>query len=308
MARSTQSLLDDLGLRLEDSGEDVFTASIKREMLTAAQLEITGLVNHSFLTELEKTVLAVTVTAGVTADLGTALTPWKLLGGGQGVLAVRDATLDRWATPFDVPRDIKKDFNRYIKGDIWNPKYTVFENKIWMIPTTITSIDVKFLRVPTDLYAPLTITIKTGGADTDEFVIDTFTGISAANDYYNGAVIYSVTHGTYHVISDYVGSSRATTVVPALATGTFATGETIYFLTHTFDTLNLSALTCELNPVLHDALLDLAEAKCWRSDHKDDREEKALRQAEIRLKSLNAQFRNPVGMGTDDTILRQSNR
>lgn len=298
MARSAQDLLDELGIRVEDAGENTFTAPMKRVFLSEAQIEVVGLVNHAFLTELKKTKTGVTVTTGVTADLGTALTPDKVVGGEQGIIAVKDAAIGNYATKIDFERDIQKNRNTKIGGTVWNPRYYVLENKIYMLPATISSIDVTFLKQPTDLIASIPITVCGGGASTTQFVITPATGLSTTTDYYKYAVIYSVTHLTYHIITAYTGSTGATTVTPALATGTFGT-ETIQFMTHSFDTLLLSGVTCELNVVLHDAMLNLAEVKCWAMDRKTDRVTTAMQMAKLRIDALNAQYRPATGMGAE---------
>ncbi len=212
---------------------------------------------------------------------------------------MKDVATGNYATKIDFEQDIQKNRNSYIGGTVHNPRYYVLENKIVMLPATITSIDVTFLRAPSDLYNSFGITVCTGGASATQFVLTPVDNVlSKTTDYYKYVVIWSPTHLTYHIITAYTGSTGATTVVPALATGTFGS-ETIQFLTHGFDALNLSNITCELNLILHDILLDIAEAKCWLMDHKKDRAMDAMEMMKLRIAALNSQFKPATGMGAE---------
>ena len=93
--------------------------------------------------------------------------------------------------------------------------------------------------------------------------------LSADNNHYNGALFYNITKNSYHVATDYTAASQHLVFYPAIAAP--ADDQTIYMLKHTSNAVeitNLEALEPLLNPTLHELIIDLAEAECWKSGKK----------------------------------------
>jgi len=93
--------------------------------------------------------------------------------------------------------------------------------------------------------------------------------LSAVDNYYNGALFYNITKNSYHVATDYTAASQHLVFYPAIAAP--ADDQTIYMLKHTSNAVeitNLEALEPLLNPTLHELIIDLAEAECWKSGKK----------------------------------------
>ena len=139
---------------------------------------------------------------------------------------------------------------------------------------------------------------KTGDAydidDEGEFVLNgviggSGQGLSSSDDYYNGAAIYHNETKKYYVIQDYFGTPRHFILYPKDGEY-FGTSKTFYFLTHDFDLLKMDSLYPTLNPNLHDLIVLLAEADCWKKTDKLERRKVSLSSAITRIAELNSVF------------------
>lgn len=91
------------------------------------------------------------------------------------------------------------------------------------------------------------------------------------DNYYNNSLIYNISKDSYHVITDYIGADLHIVFYPAIAAP--ADDETIYLLRHktvAVDITNLANLDPTINKSLHQMMIDMAEAMCWKSG-KDER-------------------------------------
>ena len=292
---NTNEAIDSLGMRLEDANKVDFTETLRLRALNDAQIKLANMLHTNYLTELQSLKTGVTVTAGVTGTLNNSLLTYNVLRGEQGIIKCRISSGGLWLHKLDI-KDVKRTENSYLQGTTKNPLFYVFGNKIYVLPTTITSIDVLFLREPTTLLYPFNADQADSGASTTKFDGRSADSLSAVNDYYNGAVIYSKEHDSYHVITDYVGADLEFTVSPA-ATGNFTENQEFYFLTHGFDLLGLSGVDFDLNPALHEIIVTLAEAQCWAIDEKLERRNAAMKAAMDEIAVLNARFERAEGIG-----------
>ncbi len=294
------TMISQLGLRLEDAAKRKFTDVLLLASLEDAQLDVANLLHNDYLTELLYTKSAVTATNGELA-LTTGNLTYQVLKGAQGILAVK-INGGLWCTEEKIT-DMKKTENTFLDGTTRNPLYNVFGNKI-LVDNGQTSpvIDVYFLRVPTTLRYTFTSNQADSGASTTKFDGLTGEGLMEAagttyDDYYNGAVIYNTTKQTYHVVTSYDGEDLEFTVSPAASTS-FTEGQEFYFITHGFNTLTLSGVTCDLNPGLHTLVLDWAEGLCWGMDNQQDRKSSVMAIAKAKIDALNAMKTEIQGIGT----------
>lgn len=297
---NAREMLDELALRLEDAGKGDFPDSNKLSALNSEQIRLANNLHDAYLTELQATDSAKTLTNGT---LALSTLSRRVLRGGQGIKKVR-VTGGLWITLIDF-MDVKKTENMFLAGSANNPLGYVFENKLNIIPTTTAAVDVFSLRVPSPMFAVYT---ATGGSQTTITTTDTQLALDGSElsqvaDFYNGALIYNDTDKTYFKIKDFAYSAPTYTfTVDDPGAGTAgANGEKFFLLANGFDTLNLAGVTCELNEALHGLVVTLAEAKCWAMNKELERRNAALETAFSEIKTLNARYEaeKPEGIGTD---------
>jgi len=302
---NVSEMIDELASRLEDLDKKEFTDSFKLLTLNNAQDKLANLLDNKYLTELEYKESVDHSGGMIEMDgSGSNSTAYKVLRGAEGVLRVGRNSDGVFATRIDIT-DLKKKENTFYAASSQNPLYYIFQNKVYVLPTSETTWDLYYLKTPTTLLHKFTIT-EHSTPSTTTFLVDDDQGLeddADDDDYYNDSVIYSISQGSYHVVTDYdaIGAvpgtdDRAFTVSPAAASN-FATGDTIYFLTHDFDLLNLSGVTCDLNESLHELIVTFAEAECWKMTGKLDRSKAALEMALLDVKTLNDRFKVEAGMG-----------
>jgi hypothetical protein len=294
-------MMDLLGLRLEDANKGDFPDLYKLKTLGNSQVKVSNNLHNAYLTELEVSDTNKSLTSG---SLSISSLAHDVLRGGQGIRKVKvTGTGGLWLTMIDLA-DVKKTENTFLAGTVTNPLGYVFQNKINVIPTSVSAIDVYYLRVPAPLLYTFAMSAASPASTTEFLGASTLDSINTADDFWNGAVVYSIGKNTYHVITDYdhtgnAKGERLFTVSPAAGTN-FGT-DTFYFITHGFDALNLSGVTCQLNESLHELVVTLAEAECWAMNRNLDRRNAALETAFGEIKMLNARYESekPEGIGTD---------
>ncbi len=293
-------MLNLLALRLEDAGKGKFPDSFKLDALNNAQIRVAQMIDNHYLTELEVLDTNIAVTTG--AALVSLLT-YNVLRGSEGIQMIKKYdTGGLYMNMIDI-KNIKTTENPYLAGSVSNPLAYIFQNTIYILPTSITAIDVWYLKMPTPILNKFQSSAH-GTPQVGKFLGDVGQGLSVANDAYNGttekerAVIYSVTKDAYFVVTDYIAASREFTVLPT-ATANFGDGE-FYFVTHDFDQLTLSGITSDLNPSLHDLIVTFAEAECWTMSGIKDapRRQAALDNAFNEIKILNDRYTPAEGIGT----------
>lgn len=286
-----QSLIDQLGLRLEDAGEKTFLATTKLQTLNNAQLRVATSLENEYLTELQVLESGKSLTTGFYALSGLSN---KVLKGAEGILSVGISGGKR-ATKIDMD-DIRKLDNSYLAATAQNPVYYIFQNKIYFYPSTTSQIDIWYLKVPTTMYYRF-IALSAGSFTTTQFQGAGSQGLSATNDAYNGAVVWCPEKNAAFIVTDYVGVTNIFTLSPA-AEATFSTTDTLIFLSNPFHLTGISGVTCDLNDALINALLGYAEFECWLSDKKRDRADAAEKAANDIIAILNARYVKAEGIGT----------
>ena len=285
-----REMMDNLGLRVEDASGQTFTDAMKLKSLTNGELKAAAFLHDNYLDELRVKESNKSLTSNVLEFTGLT---HRVLRGEQGILKVKIYG-GKYSTRIDLG-DIKKTENSLLASTDSNPLHLVFQQQIEMLHA-VSAIDVWYLKIPSPLLYKFDLT-QSGGGSTTVFIGDAGQDLSASDDAYNGAVIYSVDQDSYHVVTDYVGTSRTFTVTPA-AGSAFATGQSFMFLTHDFDKLNLDGVYPSLNASLHELIVTFAEAELWRMDKQPDRSRSALDSALAEVEVLNAKYKPAEGIGT----------
>ena len=137
-----------LGFRLEDTAESIFTKQQKVDAINNAMNQVVVLVDNTYLDELE------TSTSGSVSN-GQALFSALFSTYGNptrsSIVAVRDYSggVDKkWFTILDI-KDIKERDNAYMAGTTDNPVCQIFAQSFQVQPTTINQIKVWYYKTPT---------------------------------------------------------------------------------------------------------------------------------------------------------------
>ena len=209
------------------------------------------------------------------------------LRGAQGILSVK-LTSGKYCRIIDQ-KDIKDTEGHYRAGSSVDPIAIIRNNQIEVKATSPTTIDVSYLRLPTAPYFSFTSDAADSGSSTTKFDGASGEGLSTSNDAYNDAVIYNEDKETYHVVTDYNGTSLEFTVSPA-ASSAFPNGQTFRFITNGFDATNLSGVEFDLNESFHNIIVDLAESFGLAQTDKDQQRIAAENRAANAIRDLNAIF------------------
>jgi len=199
-----------LGLRLEDPAQSVFTESAKVDAINVAMKTVVNMLDNGYLTEMERIDNDQALSSGSVTFSSAGITPIR-----GGITGVYDETNNLWCTMVET-KDLKRLENSYLSGTTSNPVAYVFQETIYVKPTSVALVDIWYLTEPTDY------------------------------------------------------------VVGALSA------------------------QCELNPALHELVLDFAEAQLWRMDSKSERAQSAYNNALNLVKVLNDRYQveKPEGIGT----------
>jgi hypothetical protein len=295
---NTFTMIEQLGMRLEDPDKQDYTEAFRLQCLNNAQDRIAKKLNWKYLTELEYPQEGIAVTNGVTAALSGGILTYRLLGGENGVIRVRDGISNIWMIDIGI-ENVNNNSSYYLQGTLANPMYYVYGNMLYTLPSTgITEVDIFYLKVPSRLYSSFTVTT---GASKTQFA-STSTGLSTADNYYNGCYVYNATQDVYYYVWDYTGS-----------TGTFfindcrvdvASSDIFYILNNPFDQSGLATtsavlgVTSEINPAFHELIVTLAEAECWARGGETQRRDAALEYVNAQIKYYNEIARVEEGIGT----------
>jgi hypothetical protein len=286
---TAQDMVDILALRLEDPDKKQFTDSFKLSALDDAQILVATLSNTDFLTEIQHIDASESVSSSKV--LLTALA-YDVLNGIMGIINIRNSANGYYAHRLGL-KDLKKMENSFMVSSATNPMYFPFAKAIYPYPTTIAALDVHYIKIPNPLRHAFTM-VADDPASTTTFIGDASQGLSLLADAYNGAVIYNIATGNYHVVTDYTVTTRTFTVSPVRSGATtWSSADTFYFVTGDYELINLSAVTCELNSALHETVVAFAEVECWKSVNKLDRASTALASAIGMLQDINGQYIAP---------------
>jgi len=287
-----EDMVDLLGLRLEDAEEKKFTAGFKIQALNNAQIKLANMLLNPYLTELQVLATSQTATTGVLAI--DDILAYDVLRGSEGILNVKISS-GKYFHKIDLT-DLKKTENSFLNAATDNPLYYVFQNRLYVLPTSITTVDVLYLKIPAHLDNSFTCVAVPDTPTPSTFIGDDSQSLSAVNDHYNNTVIWSDEYSSYHVVTGYAGASRTFTVGPG-ATDAFG-NSTFKFVTDGFEELRTSNVTSELNSSLHELVVSLAEAESWAMDSDQERRKTAQASVLDEVRALNAAYRKADGIGT----------
>ncbi|MFH1319367.1 MAG: hypothetical protein ABII90_01775 [Bacteroidota bacterium] len=134
--------------RLRDiSQTGSFPAALRLQTLNNAQLALANILDVSYLTELGYLKTSVALSSGVVALTSANLTK-DLLRGKEGILSIKNTTTGLYLNPME---NAAEEDNLYTKGQNQCNKYDIRDNKLYVFPTSITSVDILFLQVPDDM-------------------------------------------------------------------------------------------------------------------------------------------------------------
>ena len=143
-------MLDNLGLRLEDPAESVFTSAAKLDALNLSQKTVVNMIDNSYLAELQTDITNQNPSTGIAGNITYAAMSIDPIR--NGIVGVYDANDSLWCTMIE-PGDVKRLENSYLTGSTVNPVAYVFQASVYVLPTSITSINIWYLKAPTDLIA-----------------------------------------------------------------------------------------------------------------------------------------------------------
>lgn len=133
-----------LGLRLEDPAQSVFTAQAKMDAVNLAQKTVVNMIDNTYLTELQTIKNDQSLTNGSVTFATAGIDPIR-----GAIIGVFDETNDVWCTMIE-PGDVKRLENSYLSGNTTNPVAYVFGSTIYVKPTSIATVDIWYLKSPTD--------------------------------------------------------------------------------------------------------------------------------------------------------------
>ena len=146
-------MIANLGLRLEDPAKSVFTETAILDALNLAQKTVCNMLDNAYLVELQTIAENKVVTSGkCTFDtaFGASVNPLR-----NGIIGVYDEDNNLWCTMIE-PGDVKRLENSYLSGSASNAVAYVFADSIYIKPTSVSTIDVWYIKAPTDLTASST--------------------------------------------------------------------------------------------------------------------------------------------------------
>ena len=133
-----------LGLRHEDPAESVFTSQAKMDAVNLAQKTVVNMVDNGYLTELESIDDDQALSSGSVSFATAGISPIR-----GGITGIYDETNNLWCTMVET-KDLKRLENAYLAGSTANPVAYVFQETIYVKPTSVSSADIWYLKTPQD--------------------------------------------------------------------------------------------------------------------------------------------------------------
>ena len=136
-----------LGLRLEDPAQSVFTESAKVDAINVSMKTVVNMLDNGYLTEMERIDEDQALGSGNVSFSTAGITPIR-----GGITGIYDETNNLWCTMIET-KDLKRLENSYLSGSTSNPVAYVFKETIYVKPTSVALIDIWYLTEPTDYVA-----------------------------------------------------------------------------------------------------------------------------------------------------------
>lgn len=135
-----------LNVRLDDAGNYLCKSEFKLEQENNAYKTLITLLDYHYLNEIQYFQKGIGLVLG---ELNISELTYTVVNGENGIIKVK-ITDGAYAEPIDV-EDYENLDNSYSEASIRNPKFVINENKIKLFPTSISSVDVLYLRYPDDM-------------------------------------------------------------------------------------------------------------------------------------------------------------
>ena len=145
-----------LGLRLEDPAQSVFTSQAKMDAVNIAQKSVVNMIDNGYLTELQTIKNDQSLDSGLVTFASASITPVR-----GGIVGIYDETNDLWCTMIE-PSDVKRLENAYLSGSAQNPVAYIWNSTIYVKPISVANVDVWYLKAPDD-FVHTDATAGTGG-------------------------------------------------------------------------------------------------------------------------------------------------
>lgn len=142
------TMLSDLGIAMEDTGEDLFDSDTKVRALNHGQTSLAAMLHPAYLTELEYVDTSQSAVSGV---LALSSLTYTVLNGAEGIIAINVSSGVR-ILPL-THDDLKSEENYYLAGQSYEPRYYIEHAKIKLRPASTATIDVAYRKVPDTLSA-----------------------------------------------------------------------------------------------------------------------------------------------------------
>jgi len=269
-----QTMRNVLRLRLEDKDFKISPLFLT-DIIEMAELELAILLSPELLTSLE-TIESVAI-SGSSFNLSSL--EYQPLKAGNSILKVKMAN-GLYAHQIDI-NNLKQTEIDLLEGTDGTPQYYIYDGKVnFLCDTASQTVTIYYHKKPLPL-TPIFV-LATASTFSDAATVPTPSGV---DDAYNNKAIYNIDTKSYHIITDYVGTSKTLTLSPTM-TGA-ATGDRIIFVDDEVKASLGTFVQTSLNNDYNDIILLLAEGNAWKKDGYSDRSKEAIAKAYARIKELN---------------------
>ena len=283
---TTADMLVDLGHRLEDVDNDRFGVNIKLIALNRAQDRVIMYLNRQLLTEIDIKETQVQVSS--TGELALTSLDNTIRGGANGIDGIWDVGQARFLQKVSLEeyKDHKNGTRRFLASI---PVYYVWGSKVFLLeaPEQLTS-GTTAVSFASGGSGKTTVTsvghgFKTGNVVTLSYTkVDSNTNPASTTTPTTAFTVTRLTDDTFSIALNY-GSNTAYSNISWTADGFIE----IYYLKQP---LRLGGNDCELNEMIHEIIVDLAEGDLWNMDNKSDRNSMAMDRAFATIQMLNNKY------------------
>lgn len=281
------TMVDMLGLRLEDPAESSFTSDAKVKALNIAQKTVVNLINNAYLTELQTIESAVSVSSGV-VDIPTSFSTASVsFSGGEGSGATATAVISKG---YLVSVDVTAGGSGYTSAP------TVSFSNIGSSGATATA------TLDGAVVSSITVTNPGDGSITMGEPIRN--GVISIKDATNDRFCTMIEAFDVKRTENSLLSSSSNSIAYVFQNKIYVKPDSIssvdvWYLKEPSDITDGSGEP-DLNEALHEVMLDFAEAQLWRMDAQSERAAAAYQSATNQINALNARYEGeaPEGIGT----------
>jgi len=283
---SVFDLIDQIKAEVGDLDSLIGDAYILKA-LNIGQLKAAQMLHNDYLTNL---VVETDVTGISGEEIAFSDLDYSVLRGDEGILSVKIGSV--WANQID-PMDKKNLENSIYTGSSTNPKFYVEGNTIYIFAGGATTATVRYLKEPAALLRDLEID---AGTSSTQFTLSGNTALNTSTaDFYEGAIIYSSEHSSYHIVTANT-TSRVFTVSPA-ASSSFTAAKFISFISDPFNLIDNDNVNLGIRSDLEDIATEFAISKVFDAAREYDRANAAYSRATTIIDVLNSRVTNKKKLG-----------